>query len=326
MEAGRGRRGLISALAALTVLPGAAAADAPLLRVEDTVGTLLDHPAFNGVAPLLLPWDDRRADRSMRLANMASLMPYHTRVDPPQAVAALNRMIADVNANRPVFLDIHDDAAKRADPGKAQTGMFFFRGSPGAPFAVVAPGGGFAYVGSLHEGFPYAVAINKAGCNAFVVRYRAGLGERAATEDMAAALAAIFRQADALGVTTTGYSLWGSSAGARMAANIGSHGTAAFGSSGDLPGPAAVVMAYTAHSDHVDKEPATYAIVGERDRIAPPTAMERRIGVLRAAGTRTAFRVCSGLGHGFGLGTGTDADGWAAEAVRFWTASRTDTR
>ena len=316
----------MSAWAALAVLPGAAAATrAPLLRVEDTVGTLLDHQAFNGVAPLLLPWDDRRADRSMKLADMASLMPYHTRVDPPQAVAALNRMIADVNAKRPVFLDIHDEAARRADPSKARTGMFFFRGPRRAPFAVVAPGGGFAYVGSLHEGFPYAVAINAAGCNAFVVRYRAGLGERAATEDMAAALAAIFRQADALGITTDRYSLWGSSAGARMAANIGSHGTAAFGG-GDLPGPAAVVMAYTAHSDHVDKEPPTYAIVGERDRIAPPTVMERRIGALRAAGTRTALRVCRELGHGFGLGADSDADGWVAEAVRFWTASGTGTR
>ncbi len=25
-----------------------------------------------------------------------------------------------------------------------------------------------------------------------------------------------------------------------------------------------------------------------------------------------------GVGHGFGLGTGTSAEGWVAEAVRFW--------
>ena len=36
------------------------------------------------------------------------------------------------------------------------------------------------------------------------------------------------RNASSLGVTTTDYSLWGSSAGARMAAAIGSYGTAWF--------------------------------------------------------------------------------------------------
>jgi hypothetical protein len=25
-----------------------------------------------------------------------------------------------------------------------------------------------------------------------------------------------------------------------------------------------------------------------------------------------------GLGHGFGLGTGTSAEGWIADAIRFW--------
>jgi hypothetical protein len=37
------------------------------------------------------------------------------------------------------------------------------RGKPGAPFAVIAPGGGFAFVASLHEGFPYAAEISRAG-------------------------------------------------------------------------------------------------------------------------------------------------------------------
>ena len=39
--------------------------------------------------------------------------------------------------------------------------LFFLRGELGAPFAVIAPGGGFAYVGSVREGFPYAVDISK---------------------------------------------------------------------------------------------------------------------------------------------------------------------
>ena len=47
--------------------------------------------------------------------------------------------------------------------------------------------------------------------------------------------------------------------GARMAAYIGSHGTEAFGG-GAHPAPAAVVMAYTAHSDVADEEPPTFVV------------------------------------------------------------------
>lgn len=42
------------------------------------------------------------------------------------------------------------------------------------PFALIFPGGGFAYVGSLHEGFPLADALSRKGCNAFVLHYRTG--------------------------------------------------------------------------------------------------------------------------------------------------------
>ena len=77
-------------------------------------------------------------------------------------------------------------------------------------------------------------------------------------------------------------------------------------------------MAYTAHSDHSPKEPPTFVVVGDRDAIAPPSAMERRVAALRNAGTEVEYRVYKNLGHGFGLGTGTSAEGWIAEAIRFW--------
>src|SRR5687767_3112480 len=99
--------------------------------------------------------------------------------------------------------------------------LVFLRGRPDAPFAVIAPGGGFAYVGSVHEGFPYAVAIRNRGFNAFVLKYRVGSGGGPATRDMAAAVSCFVRNAQRPGVSPRGYSLWGSSAGARMAAAIG---------------------------------------------------------------------------------------------------------
>ncbi|WP_235819872.1 alpha/beta hydrolase [Brucella lupini] len=284
---------------------------------ESTLANLLNHPAFAGHARLLLPWDDRAYDETMPISEIGSLLPYHSNVDPDVVVSALNRMINDADDGNTIFYDIYTPEEKRAEPGRANTGLFFFRGRPGAPFAIVAPGGGFAYVGSVHEGFPYAAEISKAGYNAFVLKYRVGSGGGVATEDLAAALAYVFRNADALDVSTADYSLWGSSAGARMAAAIGSHGAAAFGG-GDLPKPSAVVMAYTGHSDMSANEPPTFVVVGERDGIAPPSAMERRVAALRKTGTEVAYRKYQNLGHGFGPGTGTSAEGWIADAVRFW--------
>jgi acetyl esterase/lipase len=287
------------------------------LRVEDSVDDVLEHPAFAGFGPLLLPWDGRRYDAKMPLRNLGSLLPYHTHVDPAVVVSSLNRMIDDARAGRRVFHDFYTDAEKRAQPSRENTGLFFFRGKAGAPFAVIAPGGGFAYVGSLHEGFPYAVEISNRGYNAFVLKYRAGQGGGVATEDLAAALAYIFQNAGSLGVSTAGYSLWGSSAGARMAAAVGSHGTARFGGPA-LPRPSTLVLLYTGHSDVASAEPPTFVAVGDADGIAPVAIMEKRVAALRTAGTEVEYQKYPGVGHGFGLGIGTSAEGWIADAVRFW--------
>jgi acetyl esterase/lipase len=287
------------------------------LTLHSSIRDLLSHPAFAGFGRLILPWDDRAYDGSMRLSNIGSLLPYHSHVNPGDVVTALNRMIDDARTGKTVFYEFYTGTQKQQQPSRENTGLFFFRGKPGAPFAVISPGGGFSYVGSVHEGFPYAVEISKKGYNAFVLKYRAGHGGSIATQDLAAAISYIFRNAERLGVRTDGYSLWGSSAGARMAAAIGSHGVARFGGD-DLPRPSAVVMAYTGHSDYSSQEPPTFVVVGEHDSIAPPSAMERRIAALRRAGTEVEYHKFKNLGHGFGLGTGTSAEGWTDDAIRFW--------
>lgn len=293
------------------------AAPARHLRVDDTVGDLLAHPAFDGFGRLILPWDDRPYDASMPLREIGALLPNHTHVNPDVVVSSLNRMIDDAAAGRPVFHDLYTAEEKAAHPARRNTGLFFFRGKPGAPFAVIAPGGGFTYVGSVHEGFPFAHEISRRGHHAFVLRYRAGQGGLVATEDLAAALAYVYRNAGALGVVTADYSLWGSSAGARMAASIGSHGAARFGGP-PLPRPAAVVLLYTGHSDVASSEPPTFVAVGELDGIAPAAVMERRVAMLRRAETDVDYRRYPGVGHGFGLGTGTSAEGWIIDALAFW--------
>jgi len=287
------------------------------LSGDSRLGDLLNHPAFAGFAALLLPWDGRAYDGNMALRKLADLLPYHSEVRTDDMLEALNHMIDTISTGATVFHDFYTEAQKREQPARRFAGLFHFRGKPGAPFAVITPGGGFSYVGSVHEGFPYALEISKHGYNAFVLKYRAGLGGEVATEDLAQALSWIFHNAISLGVDTRAYSLWGSSAGARMAAGIGSHGVVRLGVSA-LPRPATVVMAYTGHSDYGRSEPPTFAVVGDRDAIASPASMARRMDALRRAGVPVEFHVFRGVGHGFGLGTGTSAEGWVVDAVRFW--------
>lgn len=118
-------------------------------------------------------------------------------------------------------------------------------------------------------------------------------------------------------MNTAGYSLWGGSAGARMAAWVGAYGTAAFGAEA-YPKPAAVIMQYTGLSDYSESDPATFVAVGESDGIADWRVMKRRLDCMSRLGTETEFHSYPGLSHGFGLGTGTAAEGWLDEAVAFW--------
>ena len=287
------------------------------LKSDDTIQTVLNHPAFKDFGQHLLTRDGDSANQNLPISRIHSLLPYHGFVDVDTALAALNHIIDDAAAGYDIFYDFYDDRQKQADPGKSSTGLFFFRGQPDAPFAVICPGGGFSYVGSVHEGFPYAMELSKKGFNAFVLRYRVGQGGNTATRDLAAALTYIFNNAETLGVSTAGYSLWGSSAGARMVAVVASQGVAGFGESG-LPGPAAIVMAYTGHSGFSKNDPPTFITVSMDDRIVNVLTVESRVQGLREAGIDVEYLKFRKAGHGFGLGIGSDAEGWIYEAIRFW--------
>jgi acetyl esterase/lipase len=286
------------------------------LTTHDTVRDIVNHPAFKGFSRLILPGENNTYLYDTLLSNVRSLMPYHSHVNPDIVVAALNHMIDEVKDGKTVFYDFYTDQQKREDPSKEHTGLFFFRGAPGTPFAIVCPGGGFSYVGSLHEGFPLALEISKKKYNAFVIRYRID-SEQRATEDLAAAITYIFKNAEALRVSTEGYSLWGGSAGARMTGNIALNGVASNGG-GKLPKQSIVVIAYTGQTSFSKEFPPAFIAVSANDGIANAAVVDKRVENLRKAGVEVEYRRYRSAGHGFGLGTGTDAEGWLDHAVRFW--------
>jgi acetyl esterase/lipase len=276
----------------------------------------VNHPAFKGFGQYLLPWDNGTNYYNTPLNNVSSLLPYHNHVDPNIVVGAINHMIDEINDGKTIFYDFYTEQQKQENPTKESTGLFFFRGKPGAPFAIVCPGGGFSYVGSLHEGFPHAIELSKRGYNAFVLKYRVG-GELRATEDLAAAISYIFKKAEMFEVSVEDYSLWGSSAGARMVGNIALNGTASFGGY-DLPKPRIVVIAYTGDTGFSENYPPAFITVSEDDRIVNVSVVDRRVENMRNAGIEVEYRKYKNAGHGFGLGVGTDAEGWIEYAIQFW--------
>ncbi|MGN1390312.1 MAG: alpha/beta hydrolase-fold protein [Bulleidia sp.] len=239
---------------------------------------------------------------------------YHN-IDPDKTAEIADYFYDQAVSGETLFLNIYSDEEKAEDPDKADTGLFFFRGNPGAKTAIVNAGGGFAYVGAMQDSFPVSLELSKLGYNAFALIYRPG--SDTACEDLARAIAYLEEHADELQIDMTEYSLWGGSAGARMADWVGTNGTAAYGEAA-YPQPAMVVTQYTGLSEVTGNEPPTYANVGTSDGIASASVMQDRIQRLQEAGIDAEIEVFDGLAHGFGLGTGTVAEGWVNHAVEFW--------
>lgn len=281
---------------------------------DTRIQAVIDNPAFENYGRLLFPVNSGYYSGST-LGELR--LTWYNNIDPNETVEIVNTLWQRANAGETVFYDIYTDEEKAADPAKEDTGLFFFKGNPGEKFAVCNAGGGFAYVGAMQDSFPHALELSKRGYNAFALIYRPGA--QTACEDLARAISFIFAHAEELEVDTDGYSLWGGSAGARMAALLGSYGPAAFGGD-NLPQPGTVIMQYTGHTEYTENDPPTFACVGESDGIANWRTMQRRLQAMSDLGIPTEFHHYPGLPHGFGLGTGTAAEGWLDQAVAFWKA------
>ena len=254
----------------------------------------------------------------MTLENISSILPWYSEINTDKTVEIVNYLRNEAESGRQIFYDIYSDSEKADDPEKQNTGIFFFKGNDNAKSAVVNAGGGFVYVAGIHDSFPHALELSKKGYNAFALIYRPGA--QTACEDLARAIAFLYEHSAELNIDMTDYSLWGGSAGARMAAWLGSYGTSTFGEK-TYPNPASVIMQYTGLSQVQGNEPPTYACVGTSDGIASYRSMERYINQIKRNGTNAEIEVFNGLSHGFGLGQGTVAEGWINNAVSFWESN-----
>ena len=282
---------------------------------KDTyVFDVVNDESFEGFARLIFP-ANRNIPQNMTLNDVGDIYIWYNHINPDKTVEIVNYMKSEVNKGNRIFYDIYTDEEKKRNPELNNTGLFFFRGKGSSKFAVINAGGGMVYVGAMQDSFPQALELYKKGYNAFALIYRPGVNT--AMPDLARAIAFIHENSEELEVDVDDYSVWGGSAGARMAAWISTYGTGQFGVK-EYPRPAAAIMQYAGLSEVTGYEVPTYSCVGTGDYIADYRVMENRIDRIKSNGTDAEIEVFNGLPHGFGLGEGTIAEGWIDNAVKFW--------
>ena len=294
---------------------GSAAAEEQAFYTVDTpIDDVRDDPAFGDWGRLIFPVDEGYMSGDT-LGEIQ--LTWYSAIDPDETVAICNHLRNRVKQGAIPFIRFYTDDEIDADPDKADTGLFFFPGEPDGRVAFCCAGGGFAYVAAIHDSMPHALELSRKGYNAFAIIYRPGA--QTACEDLSRAIAYVQDHAADLGLDRglEGYSIWGGSAGARMADWVGTYGTSYF-SEEECPRPTTVVMQYTGLSEVTGDEPPTYACVGTNDYIADWRTMSDRISRIQDSGTPAQIEVFDGLSHGFGLGTGTVAEGWLDRAASFW--------
>ena len=279
---------------------------------NSTVAEVKANAAFGDFGRLLFPVDRTVAD-DMTLKDVSSSSTYtwYNYIKPEKTVEIVNHLKNAAESGQQIFYNIYTEDEMQADSNLRDTGLFFFKGEDNAKFAVCNTGGGFVYVGAMHDSFPHALELSKMGYNAFALIYRPD----APYDDPARAIEFIHDNAETLKVDPDDYSLWGGSAGARMAAALGNADNAkVYG----IPQASAVIMQYTGYSYASAYDAPTYANVGTSDGIANWKTMQSRLNTLESYGIPTEFHAYEGLPHGFGLGTETATEGWIYDSVNFW--------
>ena len=148
------------------------------------IETVLNDPVFGDYGRLIFP-----VERSYYSGDTLEQLhlTYYNNIDPDETVDICNTLRQRAADGQTIFYDIYTEDEQAADPDKADTGLFYFKGDPGAKFAICNAGGAFAYVGAMQDSFPHALELSRKGYNAFALIYRPGA--QTACEDLARAIA-----------------------------------------------------------------------------------------------------------------------------------------
>lgn len=170
--------------------------------LETKVMDVINDPVFEGYGRLIFPVD-QVIDEDLELQDVGSILTWYNNVNPERTVEIVNYLKDQVSAGNQIFYDIYTEEEKQEDPEKENTGLFFFRGNPGAKTAIVNAGGGFVYVAAMHDSFPQALELSQMGYNGFALIYRPGADT--ACQDLARAIAFLHENAEELQVIPEEY-------------------------------------------------------------------------------------------------------------------------
>ena len=286
-----------------------------MFHSKTTVYEVVNDESFKDFGRLLFPIH-RDINEKMTLEDISSSQVYiwYSHIEVKDTIGILNDLKERIKRNEQVFYPIYSKEEIALDPTKKDTGLFYFKGKAGKPYSIHNAGGGFMYVAAMHDSFPHALEVSKKGYNAFALIYR----PHQAYEDLVRAITYIDKHNKELEVDRKHYSLWGGSAGARMAAVLGNRTSLNAYGLNHVAQASAVIMQYTGYTTVSPEDAPTYACVGTNDGIAPFIIMESRLKKLSHLKIPTKFHYYPELGHGFGLGRGTMAEGWIEQDIQFW--------
>ena len=295
---------------------------------------------------------EQDSPRDIRRWADTTLREYVNDTTAQDCAAGLNRMIEHYNAGIQITHKLYTEEEIAAEPTRQKAEIYYFPGSrKNAKFVLIMGGNALHTSAEMREGVSTAEWVNEQGYTAFVLRYRIGsqAADNAPLEDLARAVAYIRAHADEFGVDPDDYALLAYSSGGQIAGVFGSaeKGWQKYG----VPKPGALLLAYPINNFTVAKPvytalldvddwmqrhyydytlsnliapgyPPVFLWYGKSDRTLKLFGFEQQGPALQKAleadGVPYVQKVYENAAHGIGIGLGTDAEGWLAEAGKFW--------
>lgn len=295
------------------------------ITANNSFNYIMNHPGLPGLGEEVLPLGSKQLRTLTGPWKLKIMIPFLGKHE-ATVVNGLNYAIESVENGTAEFISYYSDADKAADPAKEDTGLLYYKTAEGAPFVVVAPGGGFTMLGVASSAYPYAEPLQAHGLNVFVLEYRVGVYEGEenkipasdrAAEDMVAAVTYIINHAEELGVSAEQYLVLGSSAGGQVTARyIAEREYESLG----LPAPASCIMLYPANCERYDYTDCTvpaYITVCADDPQINVAGLDVAVSSMKSAGMEVSYNKFETGGHSFGIGVGTPAEGWMERSLEF---------
>ena len=118
---------------------------------DTPISQVIEDPVFNGYGRLIFPVDTGYYSGDT-LGELR--LTWYNNIDPEETVAIVNDLHDRAQAGETVFYDIYTETEKAADPGKANTGLFFFRGKRALPLPCATRAADLPMWGPCRTAFP----------------------------------------------------------------------------------------------------------------------------------------------------------------------------